>query len=178
MDGSARDPAGPRPTAGPLAPRPRRRAAPPPPRLCHPRYRGLGLVVYPYYTVVELLGPVVEAVGLAAVLAGFAFGAVDGTFAMLFLAVAYGWGLLLNLAALLFEEFSYRRYRRWSDLLVLLAWSVVEGIGYRQLTVVWRLRGLWGYLRGRTAWGTMSRRGFETAREPLQASQATHHDAS
>jgi cellulose synthase/poly-beta-1,6-N-acetylglucosamine synthase-like glycosyltransferase len=128
----------------------------------NPRYRSLGLIVYPYYLVVELLGPVVEALGLLAVLTSFALGVVDGRFALLFLAIAYGWGLLLNLASLLVEDLTYRRYHRWSDLVLLLAWSVVEGVGYRQLTVVWRLRGLWRYLRGHTEWGTMSRRGFET----------------
>jgi cellulose synthase/poly-beta-1,6-N-acetylglucosamine synthase-like glycosyltransferase len=136
-------------------------------RVCgNPRYRALGLVVYPYYVIVELLGPVVEGLGIVAVLAGLGLGAVDGTFAVLFLAVAYGWGVLLNLAVLLLEDLTYRRYRRWSDLLLLLWWSVVEGIGYRQLTVAWRLRGLWRYLRGRTDWGAMSRSGFGT---PLPA---------
>ncbi|MPZ74333.1 MAG: glycosyltransferase [Nitriliruptorales bacterium] len=137
-------------------------------RLCaNPRYGGLGLVVYPYYLVVELLGPVVEALGLVAVVAGLALGAVDGAFAALFVAVAYGWGLVVNITALLLEELSFRRYRRWSDLFVLLAWSVVEGIAYRQLTVAWRLRGLWRYLQGRTEWGAMSRRGFGS---PLEGS--------
>ncbi|BAS10561.1 glycosyl transferase [Arthrobacter sp. Hiyo4] len=74
--------------------------------------------------------------------------------------MAYGWGVLLNVAVMVLEEFSYRRYQRWSDLLLLLFWSIVEGIGYRQLTVVWRLRGLWRYWRGKTDWGTMSRKGF------------------
>lgn len=126
----------------------------------NPRYGSLGLVVYPYYVIVELLGPVVEALGVVAVPLGLLMGAVDVTFALLFLAVAYGWGVLLNVAVMLLEEFSYRRYQRWSDLLLLLFWSIVEGIGYRQLTVVWRLRGLWRYWRGKTDWGTMSRKGF------------------
>lgn len=132
--------------------------------LGNPRYRGLGLVVYPYFVIVELLGPLVEALGLLAVTAGLALNAVDGTFAALFLAVAYGWGVLLNLTVLLLEELGYRRYHRWSDLLLLLLWSVVEGIGYRQLTVFWRIRGLWRYVSGSTEWGTMTRSGFGTAR--------------
>lgn len=130
--------------------------------LFNPRYGLLGFAVYPYYVFVELLGPVVEALGLIAVPLGLALESVDVPFALLFLVVAYGWGVLLNIGAVLLEEISYRRYHRWSDLLLLLWWSVVEGIGYRQLTVVWRLRGLWRYLRGSTDWGTMSRAGFGT----------------
>jgi hypothetical protein len=41
-----------------------------------------------------------------------------------------------------------------------VAWSVTEGVGYRQLTTVWRLRGLIKYLRGRSEWGVMTRKGF------------------
>ena len=130
--------------------------------LFNPRYRALGLVVYPYYLVVELLGPVVEALGVVAVPLGLVLGAVDVTFAALFLAVAYGWGVLLNVAVIALEELTYRRYQRWPDLLLLLLWSVVEGVGYRQLTVFWRLQGLWRYSRGRKDWGVMSRKGLGT----------------
>jgi hypothetical protein len=42
----------------------------------------------------------------------------------------------------------------------MLPWVVVESLGYRQLTVVWRLRGLWRYLRGSREWGAMTRAGF------------------
>lgn len=132
----------------------------------NPHYRGLGLVVYPYYVIVELLGPVVEAFGIIAVATGLVLNAVDLTFAALFLAVAYGWGVLLNLAVLVLEELTYRRYHRWSDLFLLILWALAEGIGYRQLTVFWRLRGLWRFLGGSTDWGTMSRSGFGTAPAP------------
>jgi len=39
-------------------------------------------------------------------------------------------------------------------------WTLVESLGYRQLTVLWRLRGLWRFLRKNTDWGSMQRRGF------------------
>jgi hypothetical protein len=47
-----------------------------------------------------------------------------------------------------------------SDRLLLLLWAALEPFGYRQLVSIWMLRGLWRYLRGRTDWGTMTRRGF------------------
>ena len=43
---------------------------------------------------------------------------------------------------------------------MLFAWALVENCGYRQLTVAWRPRGMWKYLRGRTEWGTMERKGL------------------
>ncbi len=47
---------------------------------------------------------------------------------------------------------------------VVLLWALLENMGYRQLTVLWRLRGLIKFLLGRSDWGTMERRGFEAFR--------------
>lgn len=44
--------------------------------------------------------------------------------------------------------------------------ALMENLGYRQLTVYWRLRGFWNFLRGRKDWGKMERKGFH----PLPAS--------
>jgi cellulose synthase/poly-beta-1,6-N-acetylglucosamine synthase-like glycosyltransferase len=126
----------------------------------NPRERSLGMVVSPYFVFVELLGPAVELLGLVGLALGLWLGAVDVPFAILFFLVAYGYGILLSLAALVMESAGYHRYRRTSDRLLLVAWAVLENLGYRQLTVIWRLRGLLKYLRGNTEWGVMARRGF------------------
>jgi cellulose synthase/poly-beta-1,6-N-acetylglucosamine synthase-like glycosyltransferase len=128
--------------------------------LGNPRYRALGLAVFPYFVAVELLGPVIEALGLVGLAAALLLGAVDGSFALIFFLAAYGYGLVLSAATLLLEEWGARRYRRFRDRLICIPWAIVESLGYRQLTVVWRLRGLWRYLRGRSDWGAMARRGF------------------
>ncbi len=43
---------------------------------------------------------------------------------------------------------------------MMVPWLLLESFGYRQLTVVWRLRGLVGFMRGRRDWGVMTRAGF------------------
>ena len=129
----------------------------------HPRYGTLGLVGYPYFLLVELLGPVVEAAGLVILVVGLALGATDLDFAALFFLGAYGYGLCLSAFSILLEELSFHRYNTMRDRLVLLGWAIVEPLGYRQLTVLWRLRGLVKYFRGRSDWGVMQRRGFGDA---------------
>ena len=134
--------------------------------MLNPRYGALGLVVYPYFVFVELLAPVVEATGLLGLAVGLAIGAVNVPFSLLFLLVAYGLGATLTALTLALEEVSYHRYERLGDRLLLVAWALLENLGYRQLTVWWRLRGLWKYLRGRTEWGAMERRGFQAPGKP------------
>jgi cellulose synthase/poly-beta-1,6-N-acetylglucosamine synthase-like glycosyltransferase len=132
----------------------------------NPRYGRVGLLVFPYFLLIELLAPVVELVGIVAVVLGLAFGAVNVPFAILFLLVAYGFGLLLTAWTLVLEQWTYRGYGRLGDRLWLLFVSLFEGLGYRQLTAVWRMRGLIGYLRGRREWGVMTRSGFAGDEQP------------
>jgi hypothetical protein len=81
---------------------------------------------------------------------------------VLFLALAYGLAILVTLSAMAAEEWSFHRHELWRDLGLTLVASVLENIGYRQLTVWWRLEGWWASLRGRKQeWGVMTRAGFE-----------------
>ncbi|MDP9135917.1 MAG: hypothetical protein M3N56_13955 [Actinomycetota bacterium] len=127
----------------------------------NPRFGTLGMFVVPYFLFVELLAPVVEAAGLLVLGVALAVGAVDLRFAVLFFAVAYGYGFLLTLYATVLDEWTYRGYGGLRERLVLLGFALVEGFGYRQLTVVWRLRGLWSFARGNREWGQMARAGFK-----------------
>ncbi len=127
----------------------------------NPRYGRVGVVSLPYYLVFELLGPVIELVGIAAVVAGLALGVVNTEFALLFVLVAFLYGTFVSIAALLVEEVSYCKYARWSDLGAGFAAAVLEHVGFRQLHAWWRLKGLVNAVRGHEpAWGEMTRTGF------------------
>lgn len=112
----------------------------------------------PFYLLFELLGPVVELCGFVILTVGTVFGWIPWETAVAFLCLAIGLGLLLSASALVLEELSFHVYPRLSDLLLLFVASLIENLGYRQLTVIWRLRGLANWMRGRTpVWGVMKR---------------------
>jgi len=136
----------------------------------NPRYGRIGLVVLPYYLAFELLGPVVEVVGLGVFGMSIALGAVGGWFALAFAAAAIGYGLILSVCALAIEEFAFHRYRRWTDLQRAFAAAIVENLGYRQMHAWWRLQGLMDEIVGRRAsWGTMTRQGFTSSSNGTEA---------
>jgi cellulose synthase/poly-beta-1,6-N-acetylglucosamine synthase-like glycosyltransferase len=126
----------------------------------NPRYRAFGLVVYPYFFFVELLAPVIELIGLLGLGIGLLIGAINVPFAILFFLVAYGLGAVLTLFTLVLEEISYHRYDSVGGRARMVMWALLENLGYRQMTVVWRIRGIVKYLRGRKDWGAMTRTGF------------------
>jgi cellulose synthase/poly-beta-1,6-N-acetylglucosamine synthase-like glycosyltransferase len=136
--------------------------------LLNPRYGVTGLVVFPYYTFIELLSPVIEAIGLISLAVGLIFRIVDWNFAVLFYLTAYGLGTALTAFTLILEDLSFHRYETFRDRALLFWWALVENLGYRQMTVYWRLRGLWKFLRGKKDWGVMERKGFT----PLAARSA------
>lgn len=138
--------------------------------LFNPRYGAMGLVVYPYFFFVELLAPVVEALGLCGLLVGLLTGAINVPFALLFFLVAYGYGLVLSTFSLVLDEINFHRYQGVKDRFLLVLWTMLEPFGYRQLTVYWRLRGLVKFCRGRKDWGAMERQGFHAPGKPLTAS--------
>ena len=140
--------------------------------LLNPRYGVTGLVVYPYYAFVELLAPVIEAIGLLGLALGLIFGVVDWTFAGLFYLTAYGLGTALTAFTLILEDLSFHRYNSFRDRALLFGWAMLENMGYRQLTVWWRLRGLWKFILGRKDWGAMERKGFQAVPAAVKSPDA------
>lgn len=78
--------------------------------------------------------------------------------------LAHGYAIFVTLCSLAVEEWAYYRHERWRELGFLVLASVAENIGYRQLTVIWRLEGRWAGVRNKKqVWGVMTRTGFGEA---------------
>jgi cellulose synthase/poly-beta-1,6-N-acetylglucosamine synthase-like glycosyltransferase len=133
--------------------------------LFNPRYGTVGLFAFPYFVLFELLGPFIETLGYFVVIVSFVLGMLDLHFFLLFLAVAILYGMFLSIAAVLLEEISLRRYPGWVDLTKLLAYSVIENFGYRQMLSAIKVKAFWDVIRRRRAWGQMQRRGFQPSRK-------------
>jgi len=131
--------------------------------LFNPRYGRVGLIAVPFYTFGEMVAPLVEVFGYVITVAGLALGVLNVSFALLFVMVAWGYGMLLSLWAVALEEVSFHRYRRLGDLVRLVLFATLENFGYHQCGVWWRLRAFFTPRGRKHVWGEMTRRGFETA---------------
>ncbi len=129
--------------------------------LFNPRYGRLGFVALPHYWLFELLAPLFEAAGLILLILGLALGLVNTDLLIAFAVGSYLFSAVVSLFAVLAEELVTHRSERARDIARTVAASVVEQLGYRQITVWFRLRGWWASLR-RTeqVWGVMHRTGF------------------
>ena len=128
--------------------------------IANPRYGAFGLLAMPYFLVFELLGPVIEILGPVATFYWWAKGELSALFMVAFLLVAFLLGILLSVAALALEEFSFRRHPRTREVLRLVAYSILENLGYRQLNDLWRAIAFVDLARRKQGWGAQKRRGI------------------
>ena len=126
----------------------------------NPRYGAVGMLAFPYYILFELLGPLIEVAGYAAVITSAALGGLSPVFFVAFFTVALLTGIFLSGSALALEEISFRRYQGETDGIRIVLAAVAENLGYRQLVAVWRALAFVDLARRRREWGTHRRRGM------------------
>lgn len=112
----------------------------------NPRYGMFGLFIYPFWVYSECIEPFMEIFGYLFILTGYFLGAVSLHFALLFLAIAWGFTSLFTLSCVLVEELSFRKYPSLRSLLLFTLFALCENFWYRQLTLIWRIRGSFAFL--------------------------------
>src|SRR5690606_27894018 len=127
------------------------------------RYGRIGMIAFPYFFVLEMLGPFIEAVGYVVLTLALVSGVASPYFAAIFLLMAIVVGMVLSVIAVALEELTFRRYPRTSDLLQLLILCVAENLFFRHILTYYRFRGIVSYFRGIDGWGSMERAGFGRA---------------
>lgn len=129
--------------------------------LFNPKYKVVGLFGFPFFLIFEMLAPVIELVGYIYFVVGLITGHISVHFALLIFGVAYCWGVILSLLSIFIEELSFKKYPNVTDVLKIVYFSFLENLGYRQLTLIWRLQGIIDYFGNVQTWGEMTRSGFK-----------------
>ena len=120
----------------------------------------VGMISMPYFLLVELLGPAIEMIGYIMLVISISTNIELKGFILLFL-VAFLFGMLFSLSAILFEQFSYKRYTSIKEITILVVHSFCEQFFYRQLTVFWRVSAFFNYRKGSKQWGVIKRDSFK-----------------
>jgi len=134
--------------------------------LFRPRYGRIGCFAMPHLWLFELFAPVVEIVGITTIVLAAVLGALSKQFFLEFLIFGYAFATMISLGSVLQEEITYKRYNNWKDVGRLVSYCFLEHFPYRQLHMIWRLQGLWQYLRGDNEWRPLKRKGLASAGVP------------
>ena len=123
------------------------------------RYGRVGWIILPYMWLFECFSPVLELLGYGTIILAAVLGALSQHFFVQFLLFGYAFATLISVGSVLLEEMNYRRYSNWLEVAWLLIYCLFEHLPYRQMTMCWRLRGIWEYLRGDLSWHQVKRTG-------------------
>jgi cellulose synthase/poly-beta-1,6-N-acetylglucosamine synthase-like glycosyltransferase len=130
--------------------------------LFNPRYRAVGLLSLPALLLFEVVGPIVEVGGYVVATILFATGGINLETFLLFLLVAVLYGLILSFGSIAIEDATFGRHPGWDQLGKVMLFAVMENIGYRQLTLLWRLEGFPKMFQA-GEWEPMERKGLAEA---------------
>jgi cellulose synthase/poly-beta-1,6-N-acetylglucosamine synthase-like glycosyltransferase len=134
--------------------------------LFRPRYGRIGCFALPYLWVFEFAAPAIEILGIVTIVLAAALGVLSRAFFWQFLLFGYAFATVISIGSVLQEEITYKRYNDWQDVVRLVSYCFLEHFPYRQMHMFWRLRGIWQYLRGDTAWEPLKRKGLQSASVP------------
>ena len=142
------------------------------------KFGRIGWFALPTFWLFEYYGPLIELAGYFFVMLFFVLELITGErilnydYFWAFLLASLGYGILVNVFAVLVGAWRFRLgladrlqrgllpFNRRRDILLLLSYAVLENLGFRQLTLYWRVRGLWDAWRGKTDWEKFARVGF------------------
>lgn len=127
------------------------------------RFGRIGWIALPYLWIFEFFAPVIEIGGLLTIAAAAWLGVLSREFFLQFLLFGYAFATVISIGSVLQEELTYKRYNDWRDVARLISYCFFEHFPYRQMHMIWRLQGIWQYLRGDVVWRPLKRQGLQLA---------------
>ncbi len=140
--------------------------------LFNKRYGAAGVIGWPSLLLFDFLGLFIEAFGYVSLPVLALFRVLSYEYLFLFIAVSFGYGALVSILSVLVAFWTEPTDTHEihgkpllatlpvKDLTTLLGYCIIENLGYRQMTIQWRLKGMWDYLRGNKSWEKFERIGF------------------
>jgi hypothetical protein len=121
------------------------------------------MVAMPIMIIEDLIGPPAELLGYLVLPLGVWLDIMSWKIAAAFYVFTCIFGTALSIGALALEEQQLRPTPNTKGLWMLAIAAFVENFGYRQMNLIYRLRGMRAYFKGNTTWAAVERVGFARA---------------
>jgi cellulose synthase/poly-beta-1,6-N-acetylglucosamine synthase-like glycosyltransferase len=128
--------------------------------LFNPRYKRLGLVVFPFNFIFEFLAPIIEFIGIIWFIILILKGDVNWGMAGYIFLYSYSFAIVIGTIVLLLDNFIKRQYQSFREVFGLWLMVFIEPFIYHPLLVYFALKGYYNFFTSkRMEWGTMTRQG-------------------
>ncbi|WP_042347104.1 glycosyltransferase family 2 protein [Bacillus massiliigorillae] len=126
----------------------------------NPKYGAIGMISFPYFWLVECLGPIVELIGYIYIIIAFFLGSIYYEFSFLLILLFIIYGSVFSVASILLEAWTMNVYPKIGDLTKIILISFTEIFWYKPLTLFFRFEGMIRFFLGRNDWGKIKRKGL------------------
>lgn len=109
-------------------------------------YGAFGNFSFPFLVLGDAMECLIELLGYVYILTGLFLGVIILKNILILLALVWGFTVLFTLFCLFVEEFSFSEYPKPRSIFLLFLYSFLENLGYRQLTLLWRLNGFFKFI--------------------------------
>ena len=129
--------------------------------IANPRYGNLGMIVFVYHFLFELLAPIVEFTGILFYIYLIITGQINWPFAIILIVFVYTYSVMITTLALLWDQITFKYYKSWKETIGLCLMAFLEPFIYHPLIVFFSMKGYFNFVTGRKhTWGDMQRQGF------------------
>lgn len=112
----------------------------------NPRFGIVGCFNFPFYLLVETLGPLVELTAYLIIIISLLGGFFSVKAAVVFFCLSVGFLSLLTIATMAINVLTFNRYKKLSDLLKMFYYIVFEVVGFRQFLLVCQAIGVFAFV--------------------------------
>jgi len=124
------------------------------------KYGKLGMLGYPYWLMFEYVAPIIEFLGILWFIFLAITGKLNWPFFLLLTGFVYFFAVSLSIWSVLFEEMTFHKYEKKTDVLKLIGTAFLEPIFYHPMVMLMSIKGNIDKIFNRNTWGKMERKGF------------------
>lgn len=147
--------------------------------LFNKNYGRIGFFAFPYFFFFELLGAPIEFLGYLTLPILFYLDNLNYFYLFLFTIVAIIYGIFISVLSVVMSAWPEKTaetdlagksliyYQDLREIITLAIFAVLENLGYRQLTVWWRIKATRDFFKGKKGWEKFERTGF-TSKEKAE----------
>lgn len=130
--------------------------------LFNPRYKKLGLVVFPFALIYDFLAPIIETLGIIYFIFLISQDAVNWSMAGYIFLYSYSFTIMVGTITILLDNYVQKQYKSTREIFKLWLVVFIEPFVYHPVLMYFSLKGYFNYIMSREMqWGTMTRQGFE-----------------
>ena len=129
--------------------------------LFNPRYKKLGLVVFPFAFIFDFFAPIIETLGIIYLLFLIVQDAVNWSMAGYIFLYSYSFTIMIGTLAIVMDNYVQKQYKTTKEILKLWLMIFIEPFIYHPILMYFSLKGYFNFLTSREMeWGTMTRQGY------------------